>query len=141
MLMHAGKDKPAPVDIPGRLSKKGDGAAKRLVAKHPMAGFDTVNLAKTMNQNVANTSRDRIVSITTAWLVNNLAEGDHSGDWKYAYVKVAGGATVTPKKNPMGRSYQHLVDVAAIALRTRAATTSCLLNGSQRGAIGYETVS
>jgi hypothetical protein len=41
MLMHAGKDaaQPAPDEIPGRSKKNG---LARKIAKHPMAGFDTV---------------------------------------------------------------------------------------------------
>jgi hypothetical protein len=135
MLMHAGgtEAQPAPDEIPGRSKKKG---ARRKLAKHPMAGFGTVAMGKTLLQNSANEARNRIISIATAWLANFLAEHDNDNSYKYVYVRSV-KRDITPKTGVKLKPYAHLRDVSRIALQTRAVSTSCLLIGSKGREIDY----
>ncbi|MBB5463442.1 hypothetical protein [Paraburkholderia sp. Cpub6] len=135
MLMHAGASdaQPAPDDIPGRSAKSG---LTRKMAKHPMAGFGTVNMGKSIAQNNANEARNRVISIATAWLANYLAEHDTESDYKYVFIRSL-KRDVTPKTPTRLKSYAHLRDVSRLALQTRAVSTSCLLTGSKTKEIGY----
>jgi hypothetical protein len=134
MLMHAGKtdDQPAPDEILGRSKKVGG----RKLAKHPMAGFDTVAMGQRLDQNTANEVRNRIVSIATPWLANYLAEHDTDGDYKYVYIRTV-KRDITPKSRTLMKSYPHLREVSQIALQTRAVSTACLLTGSKAREITY----
>jgi hypothetical protein len=134
MLMHAGTEaQPAPDEIPGRSKKKGAG---RKLAKHPMAGFGTVVMGKTLPQNSANEARNRIISVATAWLANFLAERDRDNNYRYVYISEK-RRDITPKTPVTLKPYAHLRDVSRIALQTRAVSTSCLLTGSKGKEIGY----
>ena len=135
MLMHAGDSgsKPPPDKIYGRSEKSG---SKRIVAKHPMAGFGTVSMGKTIGDNTPNEARNRVVSVATAWLANYLAEHDLDGDYQYVFIKSI-KRDVTPKTTTRLKTYAHLQDVSRIALQTRAVSTACLLTGSKTRDIKY----
>jgi len=114
------------IDVPGRTQGK-----KIPLAKHPMAGLNTVKLGKDLNSwALDNASRDRVVSLMSIWIGRYL-KANQAGDYYLLRTTLKTGVKDQVKDLPKkidkpltGKLKQRAVE----ALQLRSGTAGKLLN-------------
>lgn len=127
MLMHS-KDETVELDVPTRAK------GVKLLAKHPMAGLNTVKLGKDMmNWGTDNAVRDRVVSLMSLWLAHYLQKVDSQ---KTYYLLRSGKDDKAEdiKSFRKTKSDADLLKMCKAAIELRCNTYACLIGGTS---IGY----
>lgn len=121
MLMHS-KDETSTLDVPGRST------GVKMLAKHPMAGVNTVKLSKDMlNWKTDNAVRDRVVSLMSLWLAHYLQKIDSTR--KYYLLRTDKSAKEKIRRSNKPDDLK-LVDLCKDALATRCSTYACQIGGT-----------